>query len=86
LFRENIEILPGDWPNMKYPDSEKAFAEPAAAVIASIAERYLACPDGTPEPKLDKARGCRDLAGTVKRCSSCGSAALDAVMLDDLHV
>ena len=71
---------------MKYPDSEKAFAEPAAAVLASIDERYLACPDCPPEPNLDKTRGCRDLPGRVKRCSSCGRATLDAVMLDALHV
>ncbi|HRD17406.1 MAG TPA: methyltransferase, partial [Methanothrix soehngenii] len=86
MFRENIEILPGDWPNMKYPDSEKAFAEPAAAVLASIDERYLACPDCPPEPNLDKTRGCRDLPGRVKRCSSCGRATLDAVMLEPLGV
>ena len=71
---------------MKYPDSEKAFAEPAAAVLASIDERYLACPDCPPEPNLDKTRGCRDLPGRVKRCSSCGRATLDAVMLDALHI
>jgi hypothetical protein len=86
LFRENIEILPGDWPNMKYPDSEKAFVEPAAVVLAGIEERYLACPNCPPEPNLDKTRGCRDLPGRVKRCSSCGRATLDAVMLDALHV
>ena len=86
MFRENIEVLTGDWLNMTYPDFEKAFVEPAASVLAGIEERYLACPDCPPEPNLNKTRGCRDLPGRVERCSFCGRATLDAVMLDALHV
>ena len=71
---------------MRYPDSEKAFAKPAVTMLTGIDEGYLTCPDCPPEPNLDKTRGCRDLPGKVKRCSSCGRATLDAVMLDALHV
>lgn len=71
---------------MKYPASEKAFIEPAAAVLAGIEERYLACPKCPPEPNLNKAAGLGDLPQKIERCRFCGKATLDAVMLDTLHI
>lgn len=71
---------------MKYPASEKESVEPAAAVLAGIEERYLACPDCPPDPNLDKTLGYRELPGGLERCRSCGKATLDAVMLDALRI
>ncbi len=86
MFRENIEIFSGDWHNMKYPAFEKESVEPAAAVLAGIEKRYLACPDCPPDSNLDKTLGYRELPGGLERCRSCGRATLDAVMLDALHI
>ena len=71
---------------MRYHASEIAMIEPADAVLAGIEKRYLACSDCPPEPDLDKTRGWRDLPERIERCPSCRRAALDAVMLDALHV
>jgi len=71
---------------LMHPASETSKVEPAAAVLAGIEKRYLACQNCPPEPNLDKTRGCRDLPEGIERCSSCGRATLDAVMLDALHI
>ena len=58
----------------------------AEEVIADVQTRYLSCRRCPPEPNLSKNISGRLLPPRVERCSYCGRAALDAVMLDALHL
>lgn len=58
----------------------------AEEVIADVETRYLSCRRCPPEPNLSKNISGRLLPARVERCSFCGRAALDAVMLDALHL
>ena len=58
----------------------------AEEVIADVETRYLSCPRCPPEPNLGKNISGSLLPSRVERCSSCGRAALDAVMLDALRL
>jgi len=71
---------------MKCPVCGKGCIQPAREVLAEIEQRYPACPACAPEPNLDKTRGVKHLPEKVLRCSSCGKATLDCVMLDALRL
>ncbi|MGV8127891.1 MAG: methyltransferase [Methanothrix sp.] len=58
----------------------------AEEVIAYVETRYLSCRRCPPEPNLSKNISGRLLPARVERCSFCGRAALDAVMLDALRL
>ena len=58
----------------------------AEEVIADVETRYLSCRRCPPEPNLSKNISGRLLPARVERCSFCGRAALDAVMLDALRL
>ena len=58
----------------------------AEEVIADVQTRYLSCRRCPPEPNLSKNISGRLLPPRVERCSYCGRAALDAVMLDALRL
>ena len=58
----------------------------AEEVIADVETRYLFCRRCPPEPNLSKNISGRLLPARVERCSFCGRAALDAVMLDALRL
>ena len=58
----------------------------AEEVIADVQTRYLSCRRCPPEPNLSKNISGRLLPARVERCSFCGRAALDAVMLDALRL
>jgi hypothetical protein len=58
----------------------------AEEVIADVETRYLSCRRCPPEPNLSKNISGRLLPAIVERCSFCGRAALDAVMLDALRL
>lgn len=59
---------------------------PAEEVLAGIESRYIACPACPPEPNLSKTMRGGLLPDRLERCSSCGRASLDAVMLDALRL
>lgn len=71
---------------MECPCCGKDCALPAEDVMAAIDSMYLACSHCEPDPALDKNSHLRELPELVERCSSCGRAPLDAVMLDALRV
>jgi len=71
---------------MKCPACGNDCVKPAEELLATIEQLYLACPVCAPEPNLNKAAPARRLPERVERCSSCGKAALDAVMLDALRL
>ncbi len=62
---------------------------PAEEVIARLDALYMACPRCPKEPALDKAASFAELAameGDRKRCSGCGRAPLDLVMVEAMEV
>lgn len=62
---------------------------PAEEVLARLDLLYMACPDCPAEPGLDKAASFADLSamgGGRKRCSACGRAPLDLVMMEAMEV
>ncbi len=71
---------------MKCPACGNDCIKPAEAVLENIEQLYLACPACAPEPNLDKTASARHLPEKIERCSSCGRAPLDAVMLDALRL
>lgn len=71
---------------MRCPVCKNDCIRPAEEVLAEIDSRYQACPACAPEPNLNKATGTAFLPERIERCRSCGRAALDAVMLDALHL
>ena len=86
---------------MQCPACGKCLVPPAEEVLAGMGGLYMACRDCFPEPNLDKGMPLRKLlrdadhrrgekkkggAPRIARCSSCGKAPLDAVMLDALLV
>lgn len=62
---------------------------PAEEVIARLDALYMACPKCPKEPALDKAASFSEEAameGRCKRCSGCGRAPLDLVMVEAMEV
>jgi len=66
---------------------------PAEEVLARLDLLYMACPNCPAEPGLDKAASFADLStrlaameGGRKRCSGCGRAPLDVVMVEAMEV
>jgi len=62
---------------------------PAEEVLARLNALYMACPRCPKEPALDKAASFADLAAKIgrrKRCSGCGKAPLDLVMVEAMEV
>jgi len=62
---------------------------PAEEVLASLNALYMACPRCPKEPALDKSASFADLAameGRRQRCSGCGRAPLDLVMMEAMEV
>ncbi len=62
---------------------------PAEEVIARLDALYMACPKCPREPALDKAASFARLAameGRRQRCSGCGRAPLDLVMVEAMEV
>jgi len=63
--------------------------KPAEEVLASLNALYMACPKCPKEPAIDKAASFSDLAameGGRQRCSACGRAPLDLVMIEAMEV
>lgn len=71
---------------MDCPCCGKDCVRPAREVLANIDTMYMACPDCAADPNLDKSSPFRDLPEHIGRCSSCGRAPLDAIMLDALNI
>ncbi|MDD1759359.1 MAG: methyltransferase [Methanothrix sp.] len=71
---------------MDCPACGKDCVKPAIEVLASLDKMYLSCFECKPEPNLDKEAPLKDLPREIERCSACGRAPLDAVMLDALRV
>jgi hypothetical protein len=71
---------------MRCPVCKNDCIRPAEEVLAEIDTRYQACPACAPDPNLSKTTGAGFLPERIERCRSCGRAALDAVMLDALHL
>jgi len=71
---------------MKCPACGNDCVKPAEDLLAVIEQLYLACPACAPEPNLNKSAPARHLPERVERCSSCGKAPLDSVMLDALRL
>jgi hypothetical protein len=71
---------------MKCPVCGKGCIQPASDVLAKIEQKYNACCACAPEPNLDKTKGAKHLPKRVLRCSSCGKATLDGIMLDALRL
>jgi hypothetical protein len=71
---------------MECPCCGRSCVRPAEEILASIDSMYMACPDCAPDPNLDKNEPLANLQGRGGRCSSCGKAPLDFVMLDALRV
>lgn len=64
-------------------------ALPAEEVLGRLNALYMACPRCPKEPGLDKAIGFAEQAariGNQKRCSACGRAPLDLVMVEAMEV
>jgi hypothetical protein len=62
---------------------------PAEEVLARLNALYMACPKCPAEPALDKAASFADLAARIggrQRCSGCGKAPLDLVMIEAMEV
>ncbi|HPJ85173.1 MAG TPA: methyltransferase, partial [Methanothrix sp.] len=62
---------------------------PAEEILARLNALYMACPKCPAEPALDKGASFRDLAARIggrKRCSGCGKAPLDLVMVEAMEV
>jgi hypothetical protein len=62
---------------------------PAEDVLASLNALYMACPDCPKEPGIDKTASFSELAARVegrKRCSACGRAPLDLVMVEAMEI
>ena len=62
---------------------------PAEEVLARLDALYMACPRCPTEPALDKAASFSEQAameGRRKRCSGCGKAPLDLVMVEAMEV
>ncbi|MHC1594889.1 MAG: methyltransferase, partial [Methanotrichaceae archaeon] len=59
---------------------------PAEEVLAGLDALYMACPLCPPEPELEKNSPLHLLDRDLKRCSACGRAPLDLVMLEVLEV
>lgn len=69
------------------PKGEKI--RPAEEVLESLNALYMACPKCPKEPAIDKAASFARLAameGGRKRCSGCGRAPLDLVMIEAMEV
>ena len=67
--------------------------KPAEEVLARLDLLYMACPDCPAEPGLEKAARFSALAsrgggrgGSLRRCSACGRAPLDVVMMEAMEV
>ncbi len=71
---------------MECPSCKKGCLQPAKDILAGIDGMYMACRSCAPEPDLDKTKPQSALPHDIKRCSSCGRAPLDAVMLDSLRI
>lgn len=71
---------------MECPCCKKGCLQPAKDVLAGIDGMYMACRSCAPEPNLDKSSPLCALPCDIERCSSCGRASLDAVMLDCLRI
>lgn len=71
---------------MECPCCGKDCVVPSIDALAAIDDMYMACSLCAPDPSLDKSAHLIELPEYVERCSSCGKAPLDAVMLDALHV
>jgi len=71
---------------MDCPACGRDCAKPAIEVLASLDKMYLSCFGCKPEPNLDKGAPLKDLPRKIERCSACGRASLDGVMLDALRV
>jgi len=62
---------------------------PAEDVLASLSALYMACPKCPKEPGIDKTASFSELAARVggrQRCSACGRAPLDLVMLEAMEI
>ncbi len=59
---------------------------PAEEVLAGLDALYMACPLCPPEPGLEKNSPLHLLDRDLERCSACGRASLDLVMLEVLEV
>jgi hypothetical protein len=71
---------------MDCPACGRDCVKPATEVLASLDKMYLSCFGCEPEPNLDKGAPLKDLPRKIDRCSDCGKAPLDAVMLDALRI
>ncbi len=61
----------------------------AEEVLASLDALYMACPRCPKEPALDKGASFSDLAARIEgrqRCSGCGRAPLDLVMIEAMEI